>query len=479
MSAGPQPCWVRPPVRDGRPLLVHVNTTATGGGVAELLHRLIPAQHDDGISVAWAVVAGDPSFFALTKAVHHLLHGKGDPRVLGDADAAALYRSVLRPQGHWLAGQLREGDTVSLHDPQTLGLAPILAARGIRVVWHLHIGTTDPSAPQPDHVWRFFADELDEVDVILTARPEFVPATFPRRAHIAAPAIDPESPKNLPLSAAQVETLLTGIGLLASAAGDGTPTTDPVAIPDPAGLTDLAGITDLTGLTDFTGTTDLAGIGVDPSATIDQLTPVPANAPMVLQVARWDPLKDVTGVLRCLPGLPADAHLVLAGPDPHEVSDDPEGLAVLAEVRAAYRALPMAQRRRVHLVTLSMRHAWRNALLVNALQRRADVVLQKSLQEGFGLTVTEAMHKSRPVVAAAVGGLALQVVHGETGLLVDPTDYPAVAAAVTRLLVDRDLAGRLGARAAAEVARLYHTSRLVADYRHVVHQPPVTAEALT
>lgn len=435
VTAVPNPRWVRQYVRDGRPVLVHVNTTSTGGGVAELLHRLVPAQCDNGISVGWGVVSGNPDFFALTKNLHHLLHGKGSPELLSNPALGVMYRSVLRPQAHWLAGQLREGDTVALHDPQTLGMAPILASRGIRIVWHLHIGTLDESATGPQHVWRFFAPELDQVDVLLTTRPEFCPTGYTGPRRIVAPAIDPDSPKNQPLTAAEIDALLAGIGLIGTDGGD-------------------------------------------PAATVDQLAPLPPNAPMVLQVSRWDPLKDMAGVLRCLPGLPADAHLVLAGPDPHEVSDDPEGIAVLAEVRAAYQALPLAERQRVHLVTLSMRDAHRNALMINALQRRADVVLQKSLEEGFGLTVTEAMHKGRPVVAGAVGGLALQITHGETGLLVDPTDYAGVAAAVRRLLVDRDFSSRLGAQAAAEVARRYRLSRLVDDYHQVVHQPWIRKEVL-
>lgn len=428
VTAVPSPRWVRQYVRDGRPVLVHVNTTSTGGGVAELLHRLVPAQCGDGISVGWAVVSGTPEFFALTKNIHHLLHGKGDAEMLSDPDLGVLYRSVLRPQAHWLAGQLREGDTVALHDPQTLGMAPILAARGIRIAWHLHIGTLDESATGPQHVWRFLAPDLEHVDAVLTTRPEFFPTGYTGPRHVVAPAIDPDSPKNKPLTDTEIEALLTEIGLI--------------------------------------------GTGGDSSvATVDQLRPLPPNAPMVLQVSRWDPLKDMTGVLRCLPGLPENAHLVLAGPDPHEVSDDPEGIAVLAEVRTAYRNLPLPERQRVHLVTLSMRDAHHNALMINALQRRADVVLQKSLEEGFGLTVTEAMHKGRPVVAGAVGGLALQITHNVTGLLVDPTDYEGVAAAVRRLLIDRALARRLGNQAAAEVARRYRLSRLVEDYQRVVSRP--------
>ena len=396
------PVWVRRPAPG--PRLIHVNATATGGGVAELLHGLVPAQAAAGTAVGWAVIGGDARFFAFTKRLHHLLHDRGDPAT-PEPDAVRHYRSVLAPQGRWLTDQLGPGDVVVLHDPQTLGLAPVLTRTGARVLWHCHIGTTEAGAPGPETVWRLFETELSTVDVVTTLA-EFAPAGVPPdRRHLAAPAIEPASAKNRPLDRRELTGLL-----------------------DPVGL---------------------AG----------------TDTRMVLQVSRWDPLKDMTGVLRCVPLLPPDVHVVLAGNDPDEIPDDPEGRAVLAEVRALHGQLSTSDRERVRLVLTSKRSGERAALLINALQRRANVVLQKSLAEGFGLTVTEAMYKGRPVVAGDVGGLRQQISNGDNGLLVDPGDLEGVAAALRRMLAEPLLARRLGRNAARSAKRRYLMPRLVADYQ--------------
>ncbi|WP_318306418.1 glycosyltransferase [Amycolatopsis solani] len=406
------------------PRLVHVNATATGGGVAELLHGLVPAQLASGVDAGWAVIAGDDSFFAFTKSLHHLLHDRGAPRI----SAADLdhYRAVLAPQAAWLAARVGPGDTVVLHDPQVLGLAPALSAAGARVVWHCHIGTDAPGAAGPEVVWRAFAAELSTVDVVVTALAAYAPPGRP--VAVCAPAFDPKAAKNRPMSAAEANGLLAEAGLTAEGASE--------------------------------------------LAVAEQDGPMPAGARMVLQVSRWDPLKDMPGVLRLLPGLPGDVHLVLAGNDPEEIPDDPEGLAVLAEVRRLRAELPASLRRRVHLVRTSQRDPERAALLINALQRRADVVVQKSLAEGFGLTVTEAMAKGRPVVAGRVGGLCAQIEHGRTGLLVDPADTAAVADAVNGLLSCLRERERIGAAAAEAAAATYPMDRLVADYRAVAARIP-------
>lgn len=420
------PTWVRSLPTDAGPRLLHVNATAAGGGVAELLRGVVDAQRKAGRLVGWAVISGNQEFFALTKQIHHLLHGSGNPDVLDQRGQRELYRLVLRPQARWFARLLRPQDVVVLHDPQTLGMVPELARTGARVLWHCHIGTTDCAATGPTSVWRFFAEELRRVEAVLVTRPEFAPGTVHgERCHMVAPAIDLNSPKNRELTPAEVADLLAEIGLYQ---GDGQAT----------------------------------------AATVQQDRLLPTNAPMVLQVSRWDPLKDMAGVLRCLPSLPEDAHLVLAGPDPHEIPDDPEGLEVLDQVRALWRTLSPVDRGRSHLVILSMRSPVRNALLVNALQRRADVVLQKSLQEGFGLTLTEAMAKRCAVVAGDVGGLRLQVEHEVTGLLVDPTDQDAVVAAVRRLLSDPLSREDFGARAAEAAIRNFAMPRLVTDYERVL-----------
>lgn len=402
------PRWVRTsPVR---PRMVHVNSTATGGGVAELLHRLVPA-----LNASWAVIDGTAEFFAITKQLHNLLHDRADPAVLADPATRATYDEVLAPQAEWLAGQLDRGDVVVLHDPQTLGMAPELA-RHARVFWHCHIGTCTENAPGPAAVWRFFAEQLPAVDGVICTLPQFAPPDV--RTFVVAPAIDPGAPKNRELTDGEISALLDEIGLTTQASSA--------------------------------------------LAAVEQQAPIPPHVRTVLQVSRWDPLKDMPGVLRCLRHLPDDVHLVLAGTNPDDIPDDPEGFAVLAEVRAALSELD--QRDRVHLVLTSTKDPERAALLINALQRKADVVLQKSIEEGFGLTVTEAMAKGKPVVAADVGGLRAQVVTG-TGLLVDPTDPAAVAKALLALLDDPERRRELGVNAAAHVARGYTLDRLVADYR--------------
>jgi trehalose synthase len=200
--------------------------------------------------------------------------------------------------------------------------------------------------------------------------------------------------------------------------------------------------------------------------------PLPPGAPVVLQLSRWDPLKDMAGVLAGFAEHVAphgDAHLVLAGPDPDDIPDDPENRAVFDEVLARHRALPPLVRRRVHLLVLGLAddeaETEANALVVNALQRRAAVVVQKSLREGFGLSVTEAMWKRRPVVAGAVGGIREQVADGVHALLLrDPADLAAFGAATTALLRDRRLRERLVDAAERRCRERFLVQRELADY---------------
>ncbi|MBQ1044355.1 MULTISPECIES: glycosyltransferase [unclassified Micromonospora] len=415
------PVWEIEPTTLDRPLLVHVNATATGGGVSELIRGLLRHQ-----PAGWAVIAGNPAFYEVTKYLHLLLHGHADPTVLDDPETMRVYRSALAPQTRWFAERLRPGDVAVLHDPQTLGLAPALRAAGVRVVWHCHIGAVVAPERGPGAFWRAFRAELVALDAVVTTLPEFAPPNV-RELFVVTPAVDPEALKNRELAADEVASVLATAGLTA----DG-------------------------------GT---AGV------TVVQERPLPPDARVVLQVSRWDPLKDMPGVVRCVVGLPADVHLVLAGTDPADIADDPDGLAVFEEVRRLLAELPAHDRARVHLVTLSLTRPDLNALVVNALQRRADVVLQKSLEEGFGLTVTEAMVKGRPVVASAVGGLRHQVTDGHNGLLVDPVDLPAVRAALVRLLDDPELGRTLGERARRTVLERYTMRRLAEDYLKIVGTP--------
>jgi trehalose synthase len=215
---------------------------------------------------------------------------------------------------------------------------------------------------------------------------------------------------------------------------------------------------------------------VDRRAELSGSPPLPPDAPTVVQVSRWDSLKDPLGILEAFcDGIAqrTEAHLVLAGPSTAAVADDPEGVEVLARVDERRAACPAPIRDRVHLFSLPMDDVEENAAIVNALQRRADLVVQKSLAEGFGLTVAEAMWKARPVVGSRVGGIQEQIVEGESGVLVDPRDLVAFGDAVVGLINDPAPARAMGAAAREQVRELF------LGPRHLRHYLDLFQELLT
>ena len=397
----------------------NVNSTAAGGGVAEMLAGLLPYARGIDIDVRWMVIDAPPEFFAVTKRVHNLIHGSpGDGRGLGAADRDCYLRA-LAGQADELLATVRRGDVVILHDPQTLGLAPAIRQVGARVIWRCHIGA-DRADQHTDEAWRFLAPYFDDVDAFVVSRRSFAPPGVDAATVVVIPpSIDPLQVKNQPLEPDLVGRLLVHAGLLA-----GESASPPIFIRP-----------------------DGSPVRVDRRADVVQLgPPAPLDAPLVVQVSRWDRLKDMAGVLQAFSThVDGDAHLLLVGPNVRGVSDDPEGAAVLDECTALWRRLPHAQRERVHLVCLPTADVDENAVLVNAVQRRATVVVQKSLAEGFGLTVTEAMWKDRPVVASAVGGIRDQIVDGTSGVLVDDaTDLAGFGHAVQQLLDDPARAAAMG-----------------------------------
>jgi trehalose synthase len=211
---------------------------------------------------------------------------------------------------------------------------------------------------------------------------------------------------------------------------------------------------------------------VERRARVAEDEPLREGTPVVVQISRWDALKDPLGVVRgFVQHVPAEtgAHLVYAGPDVEAVADDPEGLQILHEVMALRDGLPEAARRRVHLASLPMDDVNENAVIVNALQRHATVVAQKSLAEGFGLTVAEAMWKARPVVASRVGGIQEQITDGETGILLDdPRDLAAFGSAITGLLAEPERAEAIGRRARERVRDRFTSVRNLMDYLRLV-----------
>jgi trehalose synthase len=417
----------------------HVNSTARGGGVAEMLRSYLAYARGAGIDVRWMVIGGDPAFFTVTKRIHNNLHGApGDGGPLGDADHET-YERALGVACDRLEQLVRAGDVVFLHDPQTAGLVGRLHAAGAAVIWRCHVGV-DERNEVVERAWDFLRPYLADADAVVFSRKEFVwEGLEGSRIWTMAPTIDAFSPKNQELAPGTVAGILQTIGLAADRSrkapifehSDGTPAR------------------------------------VDREASIVQEQPLSADAPVVAQVSRWDRLKDPLGVLRCFGEhlQSRDAHLVLAGPDVEAVDDDPEGAEVLAEVGDANAKLGGDARSRVHLVSLPMDDLEENAAMVNAIQRRADVILQKSIAEGFGLTVAEAMWKSRPIVAGRVGGIQDQIVDGESGVLVhDPRDLDAVGTAVDGLLADPKRAAELGAAAHQRVKEEFLQINRLLDY---------------
>jgi len=417
----------------------HVSSTLRGGGVAEMLRSLLPYARGAGVDTRWAVLREDPGFFRLTKRLHNNLHGDpGDGGPLGE-DERAMYEQALERSARYFEDLIRPDDVVFLHDPQTAGLARRFGAFGATVVWRCHIGIDEPNETAL-RAQRFLTPDVEAADLCVFSRRELVwPGLDPDRCRVMAPSIDPFSPKNQELDADRVAAILAAAGLAGANAGAG-----PL----------------------FTRADGSPG-RVERRAEVIEDEPIPAGAKLVAQVSRWDRLKDHDGLLRCLAGglAPAtDVHLLLAGPDAGAVADDPEGASVWDEIRSHREALPEEIRRRAHLVGLPMADLDENAAVVNAIQRRADVVVQKSLAEGFGLTVAEAMWKRRPVVGSRIGGIAEQIVDGESGLLVDPRDPREPADAILGLLGDPVRAARLGCAAHDRVRRRYLGIVRLAEY---------------
>ncbi len=345
------------------------------------------------------MIGGNPEFFEITKRIHNRLHGAdGDGGELGD-EAREIYERTLAASTEELVARVRPGDIVFLHDPQTAGMAAALRERGTIVVWRCHVGLDVPNDVARS-AWDFLRPYVEPADAFVFSRRSFVwDGIDEDRTWLVAPSIDAFSPKNQELPDTAVRAILRTIGL-----GDGE---EPTA----AGR--------------FTRVDGTPG-RVDRAAELHQDGLIPTDATLITQVSRWDSLKDPIGVLRGFTSALADrpeAHLLLAGPSVAAVADDPEGAGVLADVIAERERLPAEERARVHLACLPMDDIQENAAMVNAIQRRSDIVVQKSFAEGFGLTVAEAMWKSRPVVASARGGIQDQITDRESGLLVqDPTD---------------------------------------------------------
>jgi trehalose synthase len=429
-------------------IVFNLNSTAAGGGVAEMLQTLLAYGRGAGLDVRWLVVDGDPAFFEITKRIHNGLYGSdGDGGDLGDRERRH-YEAVAERNVEELLALVRPSDVVLVHDPQPAGMVPALLRAGAKVVWRCHVGADAPNE-WTERSWSFLRPYLEEVDAFVFSRRAFAPAwADTARTHVIPPSIDPFSAKNEPISHRNVKLILGYVGLLA---GDG----ELPAVP-------------------FTRRDGSPG-RINRRVDVLQTGPPPSpDAPLVVQVSRWDRMKDMPGVMAGFAehvDRSLGAHLLLAGPAVTGVADDPEAAEVLGECMALWRELPHAARSRVHLACTPMSDPDEAAAIVNALQRHASVVVQKSIAEGFGLTVAEAMWKARPIVASAVGGIVDQVSSGEHGLLVDdPLDLPTFGRLVDRLLRNRGEADRLGTNARERAREEFLGDRHLAQYGRVLER---------
>lgn len=407
--------------------VVMVNSTPQGGGVAELLPPLLGLMGDLGVNAKWLVIeADDPGFFPLTKRLHNLIHGLGTPHL--DRDDRELYDRVNAENAAAIAPFLGPGDVLVVHDQQPMGAGALLREQlDIAAIWRCHIGL-DRETPQTRAAWDFLGAYAQPYDHAVFSAPEYIPPCFTGRATIIHPGIDPLSDKNRPLRVHEVVGVLANASLIEPRGPIATPDfAEPVKRLQPGG--------------GWARATEPEDFGL-------------LFRPIVTQVSRWDRLKGFLPLMKGFAtlkrrietrtGLGAQhkhilrlVRLVLAGPDPGSVDDDPEGKEVLAELCGAYETFPPSLQADIALISLPMSSTTDNALIVNALQRCSDIVVQNSIQEGFGLTVTEPMWKRAGLIGSAAAGIRQQIRPGLDGLLVEnPEDSDEIADALDSLLND-------------------------------------------
>ncbi|HCF61515.1 MAG TPA: glycosyl transferase family 1 [Myxococcales bacterium] len=420
-----------------------VNSTAQGGGVAEMLPGVVGLLRELGIPTKWAVIGADkPEFFALTKRLHNMLHGDASGAIdLGPAEAQLL-EEVGRRNADELAGQLGPNDVLLVHDPQPVALGALLAReRGLKALWRCHIGL-DERTDSTRAAWRFLRPFLQGYHHAAFSAPEYIPSYLAGKSTIIYPALDPYSHKNRELSVPKIVGILCNAGL--QTAHEPVPTR---AFAQPAKRLCADG--------KFRAPGELGLL----------------FRPIVLQVSRWDKLKGWKPLVDAFVRLKAKAgngeasklaprnrrrlelcRLVLAGPDPSGVTDDPEGKEVFNELCRTWLELPPEIQQDIALLSLPMASRKENALVVNALQRCASIVVQNSLREGFGLTVTEAMWKGKAVLGSSAVGIRQQIRDRIDGRLVaDPSDPEEIASRLFEMIVSPHQRHRLGRNAQRRV----------------------------
>ena len=360
--------------------VLNINSTLVGGGVAEILSRVVPLLNQLGVDVRWQIISGGPQFFKVTKRLHNALHGKAES--ISDDDFSLFLETTEQN----LSQIDLSGDILFIHDPQPVALIAKKSDIGKKWIWRCHIDISHPDS----RVWEFVKQFVVNYDAAVLSSPNFA-QQLPIRQVFAPPSIDPLSDKSKELSAEAVNAALTKYGL-------------------------------------------------DP------------DKPIILQVSRFDRLKDPLGVIKVFELVRKNfvCQLVLAG---GTASDDPESEEVLHEVRERAGGNPD-----IHILDIPAG----SDIDINALQRAATIIMQKSLREGFALTIAEALWKAKPVVASAVGGIPLQVRNKLTGLLCHSIEGAAYA--VRQILANPDYGHWLGRNGKEHVRQHFLITREIKDY---------------
>jgi trehalose synthase len=358
----------------------HINSTRSGGGVAEILSRAVPLLNQMGLQVEWEVIEGDPDFFEVTKAFHNALQGED---VHLNQSMLDHYQDVNRENARKFTW---EADFVLVHDPQPAWLINEMRPQAKHWIWRCHIDVSRPNRK----VWKYLREIVSQYDASVFSMAKFA-QNLPHPQYLIRPSIDPLSAKNRELTPEEIREVT------------------------------------------------------------DRLQ-IERDKPIILQVSRFDTFKDPLGVIQAFRMVRkhTPCKLVLAG---GEATDDPEGPRTLAEVMEAADGEPDI---RILLLPPDAHHD------INALQRAADIIIQKSTREGFGLTVTEAMWKGKPVIGGAVGGIVLQLTDYNTGFLVNSPE--GCAFRIRYVLHRPDLAKRMGNLAREFVREHFLITRNIRDY---------------
>ena len=358
-------------------VIQNINSTSVGGGVAEILNRMVPLLKELGVDTRWDLIKGGQQFFDVTKKFHNALHGRQEDILRQDFD---VFMETSRKN---IEEVNTYGDIVFVHDPQPVAL--IKKKDNNKWIWRCHIDVSNPDR----RIWNFLMDFIADYDASVFSSPSFS-QKLPIRQYLISPSIDPLSDKNKELPAEMIDTVLKKYD-------------------------------------------------------------INKDKPIITQISRFDRLKDPIGVIESYEKVKKynDCQLILAG---GTATDDPEGAKVLDEVREKAK-----HDRDIHILLLPQ-----NDIEVNALQRASAIIIQKSLKEGFGLTVAEALWKAKPVVASHVGGIPLQIKHKYSGLLCHSVEGAAFA--IKQLLNSHEYAKKLGQNGREHIRNNFLITRHLRDY---------------